>query len=711
MNSSNNLLQRIPELRLLLEEPSCRRAIQSGSAFRVYRALLFARFFKRCPQHQDVINTLLTQRRLFANTRPDAGKYSAHIWGSRLFGCQWQDESTSAAQHDVDGSFLAGLVFFVAGVPLFSLGSYLVKPNTQSGTKQNPLTILAAVPAQFSRWLNSRLLLAVLILIIGGGSWLVYQQNHTQQILIINAFSDALEVEIDGQKRRIPAHASSQLKIRIGLVQGVAQGVAESSALNNKAAFIVDRFQQKIKHHAGFSVWNIAGAAALLISNDSTNDNTGDTTSDSTSNTSVACGQRFIELSTPQPASDAPLRYLPPKSSNPGNDDTDGGASPQLNTCRIYAIEHQQEALLSEALLAQAFLLDWELAATQAAIAAAKASSDAAAIHVAKRAADAKPRQLAYQVLLQDTRIDAGEQNLIVQELQQATQNTPISHFLAAQLQTGTEGIAAMQAAHQRFPQEPAILQNLVWRKAVHGHYADAYQDLQRLHQLSPGAADTLFDLEVQLLLALGRNLDAIKLLQATIRDTRAERRADHAADFALVARQSRIDPEFWLKELPAAKNDLSLLDFYRVRAGLKPYQNSFLHTPSVQLALALRNNPTQALSIAQTLNPLQLAQLSKAQLSLLLAEANRQNQEQLSAQTRALLHLNKANTLLLQQFIRGDQVEIDRADFDLEVQSAAFLARSRNPQIGAQERSQLRNRAAQTDILRSVISTALAQW
>jgi hypothetical protein len=105
MNSANNLLQRIPELRVLLDEPSCRRAIQSGSAFRVYRALLFARFFKRCPQHQDLLNTLLTQRRLFANTRSHTDQYSAQVWGSRLFGCQWQDESASAAQHDGVGWF------------------------------------------------------------------------------------------------------------------------------------------------------------------------------------------------------------------------------------------------------------------------------------------------------------------------------------------------------------------------------------------------------------------------------------------------------------------------------------------------------------------------------------------------------------------------------------------------------------------------------
>lgn len=686
----NELLQRIPELRALLHEPSCRRAIESGSPFQVYRALLFARLFKRCPDQQDLLDTLLAQRRLFARSLPE-GRASSLTWGSRRLGCQWQDDSATAAQHDVDGSFLASLRLFIAGLPTFSLGTYLIQPAIPPNTSSkqgHQWHVLAQVPERFSRWLTARLLAGLAALTIGSVGWFAYQQTHTQEILVINAFSDALEVELDGQTLRVPAHAGRQLRVRIGKLRGQAQ----TTALPTRPAFVVDQLEQHIQHSAGFTVWNLAGAAPLLIAGASATDNDNDPT--------VACGQRVFNL-----GKDVAIQYL-----TPSQPEREGGA--QLATCQQYAQEHQQIALLSHALLTQALLLDWEMPATLAAINAARANNDVAAIQVAQHAARAKPDQLAYQVLLQDTRVDAGQRELIVQELQQTTKpESPITLFLAAQLQTGADGIAAMQVAHERFPQEPTILHSLVWRKAIHGYYAEAYQDLQGLHQLAPGTADRLFDLEVQLLLTQNRPLDAIKLLQNTVRDRRAERRADHAADFALVARQSRIDPEFWLKELPAAKNDLGLLDFYRVRAGLKPYQNPILHSPQVKLALALRSNPAQAITLAAAQNPLQLAQLSKAQLSLLLAEANRLNQTTLIAQTRPLLGLNKADASLLQQFVRGENVDIDHADLDLEVQSAAFLVRARNTQISPAERNQLRSRAAQTDLLHSVISTALAQW
>lgn len=687
INGSNDVLQRIPELEAFLHEPACRRAIDSGSIFQVYRALLFARILRRCPHQQDLLDSLLTQRRLFAQPLQE-GQRTVSTWGSRRFGCQWQDESATSAQHDTDGRFLASLRLFVAGLPTFSFGSFLIRPNAASenkGKQNQAWTVLAQVPERFSRWLGERLIVTATGLLIISVGWISYQRTHTQEVWLINAFSDALDVELDGQTLRVPAHDSRALRVRIGKLRGRAQ----TASLPNRPALIVDQLEQQIQHSAGLTIWNLAGAAPVIMTNAENNDAP-----------NVACGQHLLEFNQI-----GAIQYQAPSN-------TEQPAGAQLSTCYQYAQEHQQIAALSHALLTQALLLDWDMPATVAAIHAASATSDAAAIDVAQRAANAMPDQLAYQLLLQDTRIDAGQREQVVEELQQDAQSdSPIKLLLAARLQSGEQGIAAMQAAHERFPQDPTILHSLVWRKAIHGHYAEALRDLQQLHQLSPGMADRLFDLEVQLQLTQNRPLEAIKLLQSTVRDHRAERRADHAADFALVARQSRIDPEFWLKELPAAKNDLGLLDFYRVRAGLKPYQHPNLHSAQVKLALALRSDPAQAIALAQTQNPVQLAQLSKAQLSLLLTEANRLNQIALVKQTRSLLGLNKADTQLLQQFVRGEAVDIDHADFDLEVQSAAFLVRARNAQISATERSQLRNRAAQTDLLHSVISTALAQW
>src|SRR3712207_9192433 len=60
------LLQRIPELKSLCEDPRVRRAVERGDPFRVYRALFMARWLGRLRSQRELLNALLRQRRLFA---------------------------------------------------------------------------------------------------------------------------------------------------------------------------------------------------------------------------------------------------------------------------------------------------------------------------------------------------------------------------------------------------------------------------------------------------------------------------------------------------------------------------------------------------------------------------------------------------------------------------------------------------------------------
>jgi hypothetical protein len=78
---------------------------------------------------------------------------------------------------------------------------------------------------------------------------------------------------------------------------------------------------------------------------------------------------------------------------------------------------------------------------------------------------------------------------------------------------------------------------------------------------------------------------------------------------------------------------------------------------------------------------------------------------------TRTALLLSPAENDLLQQFIRGEEVEITDADIAIEIQSAAHFIRSRNQQLSAQERASLRHKAEKIDFMRGIISTALRQW
>ena len=61
-----NLIHRIPELQALADDHKIRRAIETGDAFKVYRALLMANLFRRLPRHRDLITMLTNERRLFA---------------------------------------------------------------------------------------------------------------------------------------------------------------------------------------------------------------------------------------------------------------------------------------------------------------------------------------------------------------------------------------------------------------------------------------------------------------------------------------------------------------------------------------------------------------------------------------------------------------------------------------------------------------------
>lgn len=694
------LLLRIPELRALFDDHKIRRAIESGDSFKVYRALVLARLWRRLPEHSDLLKTLCAQRRLFAKAlqgKPALGRIAGLGFGF-----------SGAAEQDSDGSQIAvhGLMLG-SKTTLFPFATYLIKK--EEGARPQ---VLAQVPASLSSSAYALGLAGVLAVLLLALPLASYLQKHTHELIILNGFEVTLDVQVDGKNLRIPAQGKTSVLLTTGKVRGIA---------TFDKTLQIDQFEQSIVSSSRTSIWNIAGAAPLLH-----------TTlvfpkpvwpaSEQPPVSELFCGRQFIELEQiSYPFQPVPETLAPPNNASSiavGQITLAQSAGapdlPGITICSNHAFEHGQEKTMLAALLAQAQLHDWAMPYTRSAIAAAKVVSAGDAIRVARLAKEAKPDQLAYEQLVQEVRADAGEHAALLQEYAQKASRpgaTATEHFLYAELITGTAGLNAMQEISLRFPQDPLILRSLVWRKAVHGDYSGAQADLTRLRQIAPAAADALLDTEVKTLTALGRGLEALRLLHAAIRDKVAARRADHAADFALVAKQIRADPEFWLKELPGAEKNADLLDFYRVRAGLRPFQLPIVHSSSVKLALALRNDPAQAIVLAKSLSRMQLSTLALDQLTLLLGAALQSGEPALAASLRDMLNVSQAQASQLQDFMRGHAVSIDELDLDLALQAAACFIRSRNPELSPQERSNWRNRAAKTDVLRGVVSTAISQW
>lgn len=694
------LLQRIPELLQLVDVPPIRRAIETGDSFKVYRALVVARLFRRVPEQGELLRMLTSERRLFAKPY----KNKPYLGGLHYFGFGF----LGVAESDSDDSHIAlHALSLGTRIALIPLGCYVVK-----STGQRQWHIYARAPLGIALWLYSRALALALVSFIIFGAVHNYHQYSTQDVLLVNGFDAAVSVNLNGNKINLPAQGRATINVKHGLVSGSA-AIAEIGE--------IDQFRQTIHSGTHYHIWNIAGAAPLLLNTSySAVDEAG--AAQQPAQQTLYCGQRYLELAdidyafVEPPAASSfsklhaarPVRQLTIETS---------AALPTpagVTLCSEYAFRQGQEKNMAIALEVVARLHDWDGQHTQAAIAAAQQVSNAAAIRVATRALQAHPDNVDSERRYQDVMIEAGQYQTLLNEYSAKARQHPESasaQYLHASLLAGVPGLSAMQAAHLSFPQDAAILSSLAWRKAIHADYAGAYQDILKLRQLSPKHADALFDTEVRTLLAQGRKLDALNLLNAAARDKRASVRAARAADFALVARQASADPEFWFKQLPPSLDNSNNVDFYRIRAGLAPKQAAAAQDVYVQLALALRNNPNQALQLAKGLSPYQLGSLSTDQMILIYGEALRTRDLSLSKLMQDALHLSKEEITLLSNFMQGEVLDLDQVDMQLEMQPPAYLIRSRNPQLSETERAGLRKLAARTDFMHAAVSTALSQW
>lgn len=686
------LLQRIPELHLLAELPQIRRAIETGDPFKVYRALILARLFRRLPEHRELLNTLISERRLFAK----GYKNRPYLAGMNALGFSF----LGAAETDTDDSHIALHAFTILStIPLIPLGCYVVK---KTGERQ--WHIYARAPLGILGWLYTRGLALALVTLILFGAVHSYHQASTQDMTLLNGFELPVLVTLNQTSMTVPPQGRATINLKHGIVSGSA---------SFERFGMIEQFRQTINSNDHTMIWNIAGAAPLLHTSQNAQ---AASEGSSTLTKTVYCGSSFLEFADLKEAFGKATESI--NSQNSGQltmlSSANSPELPGISICSNYALEHARENTMASALEALALMHEWDEAYTLNAVKAAQQVSTTEALRVLQRARKAHHDTLAFELRYQELRDEAGQHQALQTEYAEYARLHPDSasaQFLYASLFSGSAGISAMQESARRFPQDAAILRSLVWRKAIHADYSGAQQDLNSLRQLSPKDADLLLNTELSILLSQGRKLDALNLLNALMRDKKAGQRAARAADFALVARQAKADPEHWFKQFPAADNDAESINFHRIRAGLPVAKPSHAQSPYVKLALALRNNPTLAIKLAKEFNRYQLSSLAPDQILLLHGEAVRRKDQTLISLTQDSLNLSRFEAQILHAYMRGEEIDLDQSDFDIGVQAGAFLIRSRNMQLSDQERASLRARAAKTDFMRGAVSTALHQW
>ncbi|WP_224368802.1 tetratricopeptide repeat protein [Hyalangium versicolor] len=698
------LVQRIPELKPLCEDPGVLRAVERGDPFQLYRALFWARWLGRLRSHRELIDALLRQRRLFA--RPIKGNLflgTLNGFGATLLGDADKDahDGTHIATHCLVALFV---------IPLLPLGAYVVRPSQESNMMRRGWTIFARVPLGPLPWLFSRALALGVIALVMLGALKAYHDSRYQDLRVINGFGQSVRVELAGLSRTVPPHGMI-------ILNSVPFGRQTGRALTEGGAEVSTA---EIDVSSGFDVlaWNIAGAAPVYF--ETVVYRASSSGPPPESKPELYCGRELVSVRDVDYAFQEPPESLKMSSSTSRLSKTHVGIAPQQSAdpvplCLRLLASQNQLANAGPLIEASARASGWEQATTYQLLELALLAEPSEALRIARLGVQARPEDLELHRAYQWVGERTGSHGALLEEYRaraEAQPDSAVAQYLHARLKTGRDGLTSVEQLAQRFPQEPAILRALIYNRSRTGNWKGTVEAWETLRKLSAEDATDTAQMETTALLALGRRGEALELLKQLFSEAPALHRPVLAALYARVAHTegsqaadeliSAIEAED--RDSPGEKSW-----FLRAYAGL-PIEGA-PDRPSLLLMSTVSRNPHTALEHAARLNPSEVQNLRHDVWALAYGEAVRTHATDSEKALFQAYVLDTQSIDLFRRFVLGEPVSLDEAELDPEVRAAACFVRSRNTSLSAQERRQLVEQARQDDWLHGSVSEAIASW
>ncbi|MBN1203506.1 MAG: hypothetical protein JXB05_01095 [Myxococcaceae bacterium] len=695
------LLHRIPELQPLCEDTSVRRAVERGDPFRLYRALFWARWMGRLRSHRELIDALLSRRRLFARpltSSPSLGRVNG--FGMTLLGSAEPDpeDGTSIATH----CFVA--LFFI---PLLPLGAYVVRPTEESNALNRGWTLFAQVPLGVLPWLYSRALaLGVLALVVWGGAQ-AFIGSRYQDVHLINGFQEPLRVELAGSTELIPPRDRRVVSVPVGPQRGRA--VSQSGVE-------VDQVDLNVRSGSGLFAWNIAGAAPVFL--EKVTYQASSTASPPGDKPRIYCGQRVLTLGHVDYAFVEPPSTLQLKRNGRTvrtHVDVVREAPDNIQLC--FAALSFEDRLADALPFSEAFarLKGWDLESANLAVRAALEKDPGEAVRVARAAVEARPEEVEIHRMLQWVAEQAGQREPLLGEYRARAEAQPDSapaQYLYARLQRGREGLAALEQLAQRFPKEPYILRAVIYNRWMSGDWQGTVKAWEALRSQDAAAVLDVTEAEVTALVALGRRGEALRLLEQLFATAQGRDRHELAELYARVARAEKgATPDTLITAVEAASQLGEGEKLWSLRARAELPIEGAPDAPSTRFMSLLGRDPQAAIQEAARLKTPDLLYVGSADWALAYGEAVRTGvatTEQILGRAR---RLDPTSLEVFRRFVRGEAISLEGAELTPEVRAAACFVRSRNATLPAQERKKLVEQARREDWFQGTISEAIASW
>ena len=235
-----------PEAASVMSHPAVEAAIEGGGGAALERALRQARPLAATHGERELIDRLLTQRRLFmAPVKSAPTMFRLNGVGTALHG---------AADRARDGTYIATLFFTFVFVPVVPLSSWLVR---HAG--DNSWNFFGKVPLSRAhriwRWVAAGLV-AALVLFAVTKEKSPGPPPPDPTLHIVNELDVPLTLLVGDAARALGAHAVTEVTLPPGRHTGVAKG---------PTAEVVETIDLDLAADDRFYAWNVLGAAPLRV--------------------------------------------------------------------------------------------------------------------------------------------------------------------------------------------------------------------------------------------------------------------------------------------------------------------------------------------------------------------------------------------------------------------------------------------------------------
>jgi hypothetical protein len=688
------LLDRIAELRPLCSDPGVRRAVATGNAFKVYRALAWARLTGRLGAHRRTLAQLLRNRRAFA--RPLKGNLFLGTFnsvGATLVG---------SAEAEPDGTHVAThSIVFLFRIPIFPLGAYVVRHEGKSGLRTS-WRIFARVPLGGLAWLWSRAVAAAVALAVAAGAYGAFHAVRHHDLTIVNGFGRSLQVTVGRATLQVPGGQRRTVNLPVG--------THPARALSEEGE-VLDEGPLAVEAGSGLLVWNVAGAAPVMERQ--VQYYAGAVPGKAAEPDPVLhCGERRISLR----GVDYPFESPPQKISMPEGmrvtvkravlvAQQEGADGPLLCS---YVLSNKKDWAGAAAILERrARAARWEMETAARAVWAAGLVGKEEGVRVARAWRDAQTEDVNVHRGYQNVVEKAGGIAQLREEYRRRAEAAPDSvgaQYLYARILPEAERSRAAEGLLKRFPEDQEVLRLVAWSRLRAGDWAGADRAWRALLTRSAPKAGELAEVDASALAEMGRQAEGLHVLEDLLPRASAGDRPDIAVLHAQLAlRAGAPSPDRLMAGM--GKDAIPIL---RAMAGL-PSMGEEEASPIAEVLRLAGSDPASALKKLADLGPAAVPALGGDAWMLLYAEALRTG-EPVREVLEATQRLDEEDVPVLQRFIRGEP-GATLPPLAPAQRAAAELVRSRNAGLPAAERAALRAAALKDDVLGTVVSRAVQAW